>query len=95
MGIKRNEEADKASKQAIDMQGMVTIRLPYTDYLTIRTTRNSKWQREWENSTSKLHYILPHIEEWENFCNSCMWKTDADKKTLSPGVTQWKDSRKK
>ena len=32
MGIKENEEADKAAKQAIDIPGMTTIRLPYTDY---------------------------------------------------------------
>ena len=30
IGIKRNEEADKASKQAIDMPGITTTRLPYT-----------------------------------------------------------------
>ena len=43
MGIKGNEEADKAAKQALHMPGM-----------TIRRARNS---------TSKLHYIKPHIEE--------------------------------
>ena len=46
-GIKGNEEADKAAKQAIDLQGMTTTRLPYTDYyLTIRRAINSKQQRE-------------------------------------------------
>ena len=29
---KGNEEADKAAKQAIDIPGMTTTRLPYTDY---------------------------------------------------------------
>ena len=63
---KGNEETDKAAKQAIDIPGMTTTRLPYTDYnLTIRRAKNSEWQREWENSTNKLHYIKPHIEEWE------------------------------
>ena len=42
MGIKGNEEVDKAAKQAIDIPGMTTTRLPYTDfYLTIRKARNS------------------------------------------------------
>ena len=41
IGIKGNEEADKAAKQAIDMPGMTTTRLPHTDYcLTIRRARN-------------------------------------------------------
>ena len=26
---------------------------------------------EWENSTSKLYYIKPRIEEWGNAHNSC------------------------
>ena len=36
--IKRNEAADNAAKQAIDIPGMTTIRLPDVDYnLTIRS----------------------------------------------------------
>ena len=51
----------KAEKQVIDMPGMTTTRLPYIDYyLTIRRARNSKWQREWKNSTNKQQYILKH-----------------------------------
>ena len=62
MGIKENEEADKAAKQAIDMPGINTTRLPHTDYyLTIRRAINSEWQKEWENSISKLYYIKPRI----------------------------------
>ena len=60
IGIKGNEEADKT---ALDMPGMTTTRPTYTNYyLTIRRARNSEWQ----NSTSKLHYTKPHIEEWES-----------------------------
>ena len=71
MGIIKNEEADKATKQAIDMPRVTTTRIPYTDYyLTIRRARNSKWQREWENCSSKLHYIKPHIEEKESAIES-------------------------
>ena len=40
IGIKRNEEADKVAKQALNMPGMTTTRLPHTDYyLTIRRVR--------------------------------------------------------
>ena len=43
--IRGNEEADKAAKQAIDIPGMTSTRLPHTDYyLTIRKARNSEWQ---------------------------------------------------
>ena len=71
-GIKGNEEADKAAKEAIYMPGMITTRLPYTDYYqTIRRARNSEWQREWENNTSKLKQIKPRIEEWESAHRSC------------------------
>ena len=55
IGIKGNEEAEKTVKQAMDMPGMA-----------IRRAKNSEWQKEWENNTRKLHYIKPHIEEWES-----------------------------
>ena len=32
MGIKGNEVSDKAAKETIDMPGMPTSRLPYTNY---------------------------------------------------------------
>ena len=42
--IKRNKEVDKTAKQAIDMPGTTTRRLPYTDYnLTIKRVSNSEW----------------------------------------------------
>ena len=48
------------------MSEMTTTRLPHTEYyLIIRMDRNSEWQKEWENNTSKLHYIKPRIKEWE------------------------------
>ena len=68
IGVKGNEEA----KQAIDIPGMTTTRLLYSDYyLTIRRAKNPKWQRELENGTSKLHYIKPCIKEWESTYISC------------------------
>ena len=33
--IKGNEQADKAPKQAIDMPGMTTTKLPHTEYYLI------------------------------------------------------------
>ena len=54
---------------------ITTTRLPHTDYyLTIKRIRNSKWQKELENGTSKLHYIKPRIEEYESVHNSCIKK---------------------
>ena len=50
------EQADKAAKQAIEIPGITTMRLPYSDYYqTIRRARNSEWQREWENYTTSNH----------------------------------------
>ena len=50
------------------MSRMTTERLPHTDYyLNKRRTRYSEWQ----NSTSKLHYVKSRIEEWESVYNSC------------------------
>ena len=47
IGIKGNEEADKAAKQAIYIPGMTTTRLPCTDYnLNIRRARNFKWNKK-------------------------------------------------
>ena len=46
IGIKGNEEPDKVAKQAIDLPGMTTSKLPYTDYyLTIRRAKNCEWQK--------------------------------------------------
>ena len=50
IGKKGNEEADNAAKEAIYMPGMIKTRLLFDHW-----ARNSKWQREWENNTSKLH----------------------------------------
>ena len=41
--IKGKEEANKATKQAIDMPGIASTRLPHADYyLTIKRARNSE-----------------------------------------------------
>ena len=57
MGIRGNEEADKAAKQAMHMPVMTLTRLPHIDYyLIIRRARNCKWQR---------------TKEWESPHNSC------------------------
>ena len=44
----RNEEADKAAKEVIDMLGVTTRKLPYTDYYSIiRKVRNSNGKGNW------------------------------------------------
>ena len=45
------------AKEALDMPGMATTELPYTDYQVIRRARIFEWQRKWETSTKKLSYI--------------------------------------
>ena len=43
IGIKGNEETDKAEKQATNMPEMTMTRLPHTEYYsTIRRARNSR-----------------------------------------------------
>ena len=43
IGMMKNEEENKAAKQAIDMPGMTTRRLLYIDYyLAIRRAKNSE-----------------------------------------------------
>ena len=60
-----------AAKEALDIPGVTTTGLPYTVYYsTIRRARNPERQREYVNS-SKLYYMKPSIEEWENAHNSC------------------------
>ena len=39
-------EGDEAAKQAIDMPGITTKRLPHTDSLAIKRARNSKWSEK-------------------------------------------------
>ena len=57
---------------AIDVWRTASSRLPYTEYCPIIwMIRNFEWQREWENSTSQIHYIKLCIEEWESAHNSC------------------------
>ena len=69
IGIKGNEEAHKAAKQAIDIPGMTMPRLPHTDFfLTIKTLSD---KGNGKTIISKLHHIKPHIKEWESAHNSC------------------------
>ena len=42
IGIKGNEEADKAAKQVIDMPRMTTTKLTYTDYYLTRRARKTE-----------------------------------------------------
>ena len=52
---------------------MTTTKLPYTDYLLPNHQKGYELQmaKGMGKSTSKLHYIKPHIHEWESAYNSC------------------------
>ena len=69
--LKEMKKYIKAIKQVINLPRMTRKRLLYSEqYLTIRRTKQSKWQREQENSTNKLHCIKIRIDKWEIAHNS-------------------------
>ena len=56
IGIKGNDAADKAAKDATYMPEMASTRLLYTDYYPIfRKTINSQWTKGVGKSTIKLY----------------------------------------
>ena len=64
IGIKGCKEMDKAAKQAIP--GMTTAKLSYTYYyLTCKRARNSKLQRQWENSTRRMKSAYNCCRQYE------------------------------
>ena len=68
MGIKGNEEADKAAKDAINMNRS-NINVPVSDFFpTLKTNIFNKWQAIWneENENNKLKQIKPIIGIWNS-----------------------------
>ena len=69
VGIKGNERADEAAKEALDMERIGhDILMPHVDYkYYIKALFKTKWQEEWNtNINSKLHEIHPTIGLWPN-----------------------------
>ena len=65
-GIKGNEAADKADKQAcITLDSLV----PYSDLkLAVNSFIMKKWQREWDGQIeNKLKKITSYIADWPTF----------------------------
>ena len=62
VGIRGNENADKAAKNALNLQ-QTNIKLPYTDFKhIIRSAIQTDWQQRWSLETSnKLFQVQPKL----------------------------------
>ena len=62
VGIRGNERADQAAKQALDLEES-KISIPYTDKTPIiKSSILNAWQQHWDiNSNNKLHEIKPQL----------------------------------
>ena len=62
IGIRGNEEADKAAKLSLNMQPS-NIKIPFTDWKpVIHQFIHSKWQTSWDNAVfNKLHSVMPTL----------------------------------
>ena len=68
VGVRGNEEADKAAKEAIS-KNRSQIKVPVSDFLpTIKQFIFKKWQRIWneEQEDNKLKQIKPNVECWKS-----------------------------
>ena len=65
IGIRGNEEADRAAKMALSLEPSV-FKLPFTDFKhSIKKYLLQQWQVSWDDATSnKLHAIKPSLGEW-------------------------------
>ena len=67
VGVKGNEEADKAAKEAIS-KNRSQINIPISDFLpTLKQLTFEKWQRIWSevHEDNKLKQIKPNIGLWQ------------------------------
>jgi len=64
VGINGNERADKAAREALQLEPL-PIELPHTDFKQhIREYIRNKWQRQWNLQTNnKLHQIKPTLAQ--------------------------------
>ena len=67
IGIKGNEKADIAAKNALQLP-ISNFKIPYTDYKTlIRSYVKTLWQTEWNTCiNNKLHFINPTVGKFQN-----------------------------
>ena len=66
VGVKGNEEADKAAKEAVEKERM-EVKMPPTDYHpTLRAQMMRKWQTRWsiEPIANKLKSIKTTVKPW-------------------------------
>ena len=63
VGIKGNEAADKAAKQAFNT---LNSQIPYSDIkLAVKSFIKRKWKREWDgHRDNKLNQLKPYITIW-------------------------------
>ena len=67
VGVKGNEEADKAAKEAIN-KNRSRLNVPVSDFFpTLKKFTFEKWQRLWneEHEDNKLKQIIPNISPWQ------------------------------
>ena len=67
VGIKGNEKADEAAKEALDRERIANdVLIPHMDYkFYIKDLFKKKWQEEWDAATSnKLHALHPTVGLW-------------------------------
>ena len=65
VGIRGNEEADKAAKDALQLQ-ISNFKIPFKDFKSeIRKHIKEVWQEQWDNCVlNKLHSIHPQLRLW-------------------------------
>lgn len=65
VGIRGNEEADKAAKDALQLQ-VSNLKVPFTDFKSeIRKHVKEVWQEQWNSCVlNKLHSIQPQLGPW-------------------------------
>ena len=65
VGIRGNEEADKAAKDALKLQ-VSNLKIPFTDFKSeIRKHVKEVWQEQWDSCVlNKLHSIHPQLGLW-------------------------------
>ena len=65
VGIRGNERADIAAKEATEIPGKSTETIPYRDiFQSIKMNLRDRWQEQWNYQEAKLRNIKPTIKYW-------------------------------